>query len=127
MRLLLDTHIFLWLISAAPQLSQETRDIILDTSNDVYLSAASIWETTIKYQLGKLPLPNSPEVYLPHAREQHQIMPLSIDEASVALLASLPLIHRDPFDRILVCQALLHGLTLVTVDNLVRAYPVPLL
>ncbi len=125
MRLLLDTHIFLWYISADPQLPVAFRDAIRDPANEVYLSAASVWEAVIKHALGKLPLPEAPAEYLPRQREAHRIATLSIEEAALAHLAGLPPLHRDPFDRILIAQALQHGLTLVTVDDAVRAYPVP--
>lgn len=124
MNILLNTHIFLWFISGDSRLSVEVRDAIRDADHVVYLSVASIWESIIKYQLGKLPLPEPPEVYLPKQRILHQISSLSIDESSVALLAQLPALHRDPFDRILICQALQHGLTIATVDAAIRAYPI---
>ncbi len=83
-----------------------------------------MWETIVKYQLGKLPLPESPETYLPKQRDRHQIVSLNLDEGSVAQLTKLPLLHRDPFDRMLICQALQHGLTIATVDVAIRAYSV---
>ncbi len=125
MKLLLDTHIFLWFISGDAQLPNDIQQGIRNPDNEVYLSVVSLWEVIIKHQLGKLPLPDSPERYLPIQRERHQIANLSLDEASVSQLAGLPLIHRDPFDRMLICQALQHKLTLVTADNLIRAYSVP--
>lgn len=124
MNILLDTHIFLWFISGDNRLSADVRDAVRDSENAVYLSVASIWEAIIKYQLGKLPLPEPPEVYLPRQRDWHQISSLPIDESSVARLAQLPALHRDPFDRILICQALQNGLTIATVDAAIRAYPV---
>jgi PIN domain nuclease of toxin-antitoxin system len=127
MRLLLDTHVFLWYISADPQLPVAFRDAIRDPTNEVYLSVASVWEAVIKYALGKLPLPEAPAEYLPQQREAHRIATLPVEEAALAQLANLPLLHRDPFDRILIAQALQHGLKLVTVDSAVRVYPVPLL
>jgi PIN domain nuclease of toxin-antitoxin system len=127
MRLLLDTHVFLWYINADPQLPVAFRDAIRDPANEVYLSAASVWEAVIKYALGKLPLPEPPAEYLPQQRAAHRIATLAVEEAALAHLASLPPLHRDPFDRILIAQALQHGLQLVTVDDAVRAYPVPLL
>lgn len=122
MKLLLDTHIFLWFISGNTQLSTKFRDSIQDSSNDVYLSVVSLWECIIKYQLGKLPLPESPEIYLPKQRELHRIESLSVDEKTVTQLIHLPSLHRDPFDRLLICQALQHDLTIVTVDAAVMAY-----
>ncbi len=100
------------------------RDAIRDASNDVYLSVASVWESIIKYQLGKLPLPRSPEIYLPEQRERHHIASLGIDEESVMQLATLPLLHRDPFDRLLIAQAIVEGMQVVSIDNAFDAYPI---
>jgi PIN domain nuclease of toxin-antitoxin system len=127
MRLLVDTHIFLWYISADPLLPAAFRDAIRDPANEVYLSVASVWEPVIKYALRKLPLPEAPAEYLPRQRAAHGIATLPVEEAALAHLARLPPLHRDPFDRLLIAQALHHGLKLVTVDDAVRAYPVPLL
>ena len=124
MKILLDTHIFLWFISGDIKLSTDVRDVIRDRDNEVYLSAISVWEAIVKYQLGKLPLPEHPETYLPQQRDLHQIVSLSLDESSVAKLAKLPPLHRDPFDRMLICQALENGLTIATVDGAIRAYSV---
>jgi PIN domain nuclease of toxin-antitoxin system len=124
MRILLDTHIFLWFISGDTQLSMDVRDAIRDPDNEVYLSAISVWEAIVKYQLGKLPLPEHPETYLPKQRDLHQIASLDLNESSVLQLAKLPTLHRDPFDRMLICQALQNGLTIATVDTAIRAYPV---
>jgi PIN domain nuclease of toxin-antitoxin system len=124
MKILLDTHIFLWFISADSRLSVDIRDFIRDLDNEIYLSVVSIWECLVKYQLGKLPLPEPPEIYLPKQRDLHQIVSLALDESSVTQLAKLPPLHHDPFDRMLICQALQNGLTLVTVDAAVRAYSV---
>ena len=124
MRILLDTHIFLWFISGDTQLSTDVRDAIRDPDNEVYLSAISVWEAIVNYQLGKLSLPEHPETYLPKQRDLHQIASLALDEMSVVQLAKLPLLHRDPFDRMLICQALQNGLTIATVDTAIRAYSV---
>jgi PIN domain nuclease of toxin-antitoxin system len=124
MRILLDTHIFLWFISGDTQLSTDVRDAIRDPDNEVYLSAISVWEVIVKYQLGKLPLPEHPETYLPKQRDLHQIASLALDESSVIQLAKLPPLHRDPFDRMLICQALQNSLTIATVDTAIRAYSV---
>jgi len=123
MNLLLDTHIFLWFISGDHRLPDALRDSIRDPGNTVYLSVVSIWEAMVKYQLGKLPLPQPPENYLPLQRERHQIASLPLDEASVVQLATLPPLHRDPFDRMLMSQALQHNLIIVTVDPAILAYP----
>jgi PIN domain nuclease of toxin-antitoxin system len=127
MRPLLDTHIFLWFISGDERLPEDTRESICHPENDVYLSVVSLWEAIVKHRLGRLPLPHSPESYLPIQRERHQIASLSLDEESVSQLAQFPPIHRDPFDRMLICQAIAHGLTLATVDEVVIRYPVSVL
>lgn len=127
MRLLLDTHVFLWFISADPRLPEKWCDAIRDFENEVCLSVVSIWEAMVKYALGKLPLPHPPERYLPTQRVQHQMTSLPLDEASVCHLSTLPSVHRDPFDRMLVCQAIEHVLTIVTVDPVFEAYPAPIL
>ncbi len=124
MRILLDTHIFLWFISGDLQLSVELRNSIQDSDNEVYLSVISVWEILVKYQLGKLPLPEPPEIYVPRQRNLHQILNLDLDEGCVIQLANLPPLHRDPFNRMLVCQALHNDLTIATVDAAVRAYSV---
>ncbi|MDZ7957923.1 MAG: type II toxin-antitoxin system VapC family toxin [Aulosira sp. DedQUE10] len=124
MKILIDTHIFLWFISGDSRLSTDIRDAIRDSDNAAYLSVISVWESIIKYQLGKLPLPETPETYLPRQRDLHKITSLAIDESSVVQLAQLPPLHRDPFDRILICQALQNKLTIATVDAAIRAYPV---
>ena len=126
MNLLLDTHIFLWFISGDNRLPQDIKQGIRNPDNEVYLSVVSLWEVIVKHQLGKLPLPEPPERYLPIQRERHQIAGLPLDEASVSQLAKLPLLHRDPFDRMLICQAIQHNLTIVTVDGLIQAYSVSL-
>jgi len=127
MKLLLDTHIFLWFISGDPHLPDFMRGSIQNPDNDVYLSVVSVWEAIVKYQLRKLALPHPPESYLPEQRERHQIASLVLDEASVSRLARLPSLHRDPFDRMIICQSLEHNLTIVTVDSVIGYYPVRIL
>lgn len=124
MKILLDTHIFLWYINGDQRLSADKRDAIRNTDNEVYLSVVSLWEALIKHQIGKLTFSHPPQLYLSEQRERHRITSMPLDEASVAHLASLPPIHRDPFDRMLICQANVHGLTLMTVDEIIRDYPV---
>ena len=124
MKLLLDTHIFLWYITADSRLPTLFRDSIREPGNEVFLSVASLWETIVKYNLGKLPLPQSPEIYIPNERRRHQIKSLSLHENAVKELAQLPVLHRDPFDRILICQALANNLTIVTVDLQIQDYSV---
>jgi len=124
MRLLLDTHTFLWVVTDDPALSKPARERILTAENEVWLSAASAWEIAIKFGLGKLPLPEEPDRYLPRVREASGIELLAIGEAEVCQIHRLPPIHRDPFDRLLVAQANCHGLVIVTDDPLIQRYPV---
>ena len=127
MKILLDTHIFLWYVNAAPEMPAAVLPALRDPRNTLYLSVASMWEATIKYQLGKLALPQSPDLFFPVQRQAHNVLSLGLDEASIAHLAQLPQLHRDPFDRILVCQAIEYGLVIATVDGAIRAYRVKVL
>jgi PIN domain nuclease of toxin-antitoxin system len=121
--LLLDTCTFLWVVSGAPQLPDRVTALISRPDNEVYLSAASAWEIALKHALGKLPLPEPPQRFVPVERDAHAITALAIDEETALHVARLPLLHRDPFDRLLVSQAIVHGLTIVTPDTLVSQYP----
>jgi len=127
MRILLDTCEFLWLVSGNAKLSPAVAAAVRDPQNQVLLSVVSFWEISLKYSLGKLSLPELPAQFIPQQREKHLIAPLALDEAAVAQLSGLPAMHRDPFDRMLVCQAQAHGLTLASSDPLIRQYPVALL
>jgi PIN domain nuclease of toxin-antitoxin system len=120
-RLLLDTCTFLWIITDAPDLSKHARDLFSDPGNDVFLSTVSIWEIVVKYRLGKLPLPEPPDRFIPAQRERHAIEPLALDEESTLYLTRLPDLHRDPFDHMLICQAIRHGLVLLTPDHLIHS------
>ena len=124
MRLLLDTCSFLWIVSASKEISAPARAACSDPENEVFLSAVSAWEIALKYALGKLPLPDSPTRYLPSSRARHGFEPLPLDEEAVLQLPKLPALHRDPFDRMLVCQAIAHGLDIVTPDSGITQYPV---
>lgn len=127
MRFLLDTHVFLWYIGGDGRLPQPFLTAIREPANEICSSVASVWEAVIKFGLGKLPLPSPPAGYLPRQRLAHGIKSLAIEEAAMVHLATLPPLHRDPFDRLIVAQALEYGLTIVTVDPEVRAYPAPCL
>ena len=124
MRLLLDTCTFLWWSAGDRRVPKAVRSAVSDPAHEVYVSTASVWEVMIKYQVGRLPLPQSPERFLREQRERHGFRSLPIDEASVLQSLRLPPLHKDPFDRMLVCQAIEHGLTLVTPDPLIAQYPV---
>lgn len=123
MKILLDTCAFLWIITDDSRLSQRARELFVDPENEAYLSVASIWEIVIKYKLGKLSLPERPEKYIPSKREQHEIDSLPLDEEATLYLAKLPDLHKDPFDRILICQAIVAGLVILTPDDLITQYP----
>lgn len=124
MNLLLDTVTFLWILEDSANLSATARAALQDDANVVFLSAASAWEIALKHQLGKLPLPQPPERLVPQQRRLRGIETLDVSEAAVLRLRQLPDLDRDPFDRILACQALEHAMTIVTPDELIRAYPV---
>ncbi len=127
MKILLDTHTFLWSITSNPQLSEKVRQAIVSETNDVFLSVASSWEISIKYGLGKLSLPKPPDQYLSSQRTSAGIELLLIDEPEVCQVHRLPKIHRDPFDRLLVAQANCHGMKLATNDAVFAQYPVQIL
>jgi PIN domain nuclease of toxin-antitoxin system len=123
MKLLLDTHTFLWFVSGDDRLPARTRDLIRSPDHDVWLSVISLWEAVVKQEIGRLQLPEPAWAYLSRLRERHAIDPLPLEETAVAHLHKLPPVHRDPFDRMLMCQAIEHDLLLVTDDVLVRRYP----
>lgn len=123
MKLLLDTCSFLWLITDASQLSPGARARVIDPGNEVFLSAASAWEIAVKWKRERLRLAQPPAVLVPAQREAHGIAELPIDEESALHVTRLPSLHRDPFDRMLVSQAIVHGLVVVTPDVLITQYP----
>lgn len=124
MRLLLDTCTFLWLIADAPQLSANARELITDPGNEALLSSVSAWEIAVKHALGRLPLPEPVGTFVPAMRAEHGLEPLPLDEESALRVSALPDLHRDPFDRMLVCQAVTTGSVIVTPDVLITRYPV---
>lgn len=127
MKLLLDTQVFLWMVAGSDRLTPEVRSRICDAHTAVWLSAASVWELTIKQGLGRITLPAPAAEFAAAQRQLHDVAPLPIDEAAAAHLAKLPDVHRDPIDRMLVCQAIEHELTLVSADPVLRRYPIKLL
>jgi len=126
-KLLLDTCTFLWLAADAPELTPVVRQSCTDPGNDVYLSAISAWEIAIKHRIGRLPLPEPPNRYVTSRRQWLRIEALPFDETCAAHDALLPSYHRDPFDRGLVSQAILNGMTIVTPDEAIARYPAPVL
>jgi PIN domain nuclease of toxin-antitoxin system len=126
-RLLLDTQVFLWMVAAPARLSEAGRSLVTAADNELLLSAASAWEITIKYGLGKLELPEIPADYIPRLMARAGITPLPILHRHALHVASLPLHHRDPFDRLLVAQAQLEELPILTADPTFALYAVTVL
>ncbi len=124
MRILLDTCTFLWLILDAGELTGRVKDLFADSDNEVFLSVVSTWEIAVKHAIGRLELPEEPRLYIPEQRERHGIQSLSLDESSSVQVSALPKIHSDPFDRMLISQALIHGLTILSPDDMIKKYPV---
>ena len=127
MTLLVDTCTFLWVASESPRLSSRAAALFLDSGNERYLSAASAWEIGIKHAAGRLPLPQRPEIFVSTIREASGIASLEIDEESALLAGRLPTLHSDPFDRVLVAQAIVHGMTILTPDPKIEQYAVRVL
>lgn len=126
MRFLLDTHCWLWLQTAPERLSQSLLETMADGSSDLYLSAASAWEIGTKHATGRLPLPAPPAVYVAESMRRSGVTGLPISHIHALTAAALPQHHRDPFDRVLVAQAQVEGLTLVTADAILERYDVPM-
>jgi PIN domain nuclease of toxin-antitoxin system len=123
-RYLIDTHVWLWMQSQPDRLSVETRAMVQDVRISILFSAASAWEIAIKYRLGKLALPEPPASYVPDRMRRSGTSPLPVDHAHTLRTAELPDHHRDPFDRVLVAQAQLLGLAIITADDQFSAYDV---
>ncbi|HEY8943751.1 MAG TPA: type II toxin-antitoxin system VapC family toxin [Polyangiaceae bacterium] len=121
--LLLDTCTFLWWATDDPCVPEPVRTRLRDPNEQVLLSAVSVWEICVKYTLGKLALPVEPEQYVSDRRARLGIAPWALEESDVFALAKLPPLHRDPFDRMLIAQAIARGFILVTPDDAIRAYP----
>ena len=124
MKCLLDTCTFLWIIAGAKDLSPAAKEMFTNPANEVLLSVVSVWELSVKHALGKLPLPSPIERFVVDQRERHGIAALPLHERAVLHLHKLPAFHRDPFDRLLICQAIEHDCLLLTPDPLITQYPV---
>ena len=127
MKLLLDTCTFIWYITDDKHLPQSLKKMISLPDHDVYLSAVSIWEIVVKQQLGKIKLPNAAgpvATFIAAQREAHGIESMPLNETDITFLEKLPKNHRDPYDRMLICQALQNDATIVTPDDAIHSYPV---
>jgi len=122
--ILLDTVTFLWIITGSKKLSQKGVELYLNKENKIYLSSISFWEIIVKYNLGRLPLPDKPTKYIPTQRKLHGVESLPLEESDVAELEKLTKIHNDPFDHMLICQAKARNLTILTPDKLIHSYSV---
>ncbi len=124
MRVLLDTQVWLWMQAEPDRLAPEPRRILEQTENELLFSAASSWEITIMYSLGRLPLPEPPDRYVPDRMRRSGVIPLPIEHAHALSVSSLPSHHRDPFDRLLVAQAQLEDVPIITADWSFRLYDI---
>ncbi len=124
MKLLLDTHSFLWFIAGNPNLSSTARSIIEDPANDLFLSAASIWEMAIKISLGKLKIGEPFEKLIPEQLRLNAIDILNIEIGHTCAVIALPFHHRDPFDRLLIAQSLVEKVPIISADSAFDLYPV---
>jgi PIN domain nuclease of toxin-antitoxin system len=124
MRVLLDTQCWLWMTSTPERFSVAARTIVERREHELYLSAASAWEIAIKHSIGKLQLPEPPAAYVPARIDATGVRALSIEHAHALRVSTLPPHHRDPFDRLLIAQAQLEALTILTSDPMFDAYDV---
>ena len=124
MRVLLDTQCWLWMSLSPDRFSPRTRALVEDRETVLYLSAASAWEIAIKYQLGKLRLPEPPEIFVPSRMAALGVQPLAIEHQHALHAGALSPHHRDPFDRLLVAQAQVNDVPILTADPLIAAYEV---
>lgn len=124
MRLLLDTHAFLWFAAGDERLAGVTREQIADGTNTVYVSAASLWEMAIKISTGKLQLAEPLDRFIPKELQRNRLALLPIAFPHIVQVATLPFHHRDPFDRLLIAQSLVEYLPIVSVDHWFDSYGV---
>ncbi len=124
MRLLIDTHVFLWWIAGDPKLSEKAGNIITETDNRLFLSAASGWEIAIKAKLGKLHIDGDVTTFIIEQMRLNSIEQLPVMISHALHVSTLGALHRDPFDRLLVAQAQLERMPILTADRHITAYPV---
>jgi PIN domain nuclease of toxin-antitoxin system len=124
MNLLLDTHTMLWAMIEPDKLSGAARSLLADPANELMVSISSLWETTIKIAIGKSPVPGSDIGFVVNNLDPFRIQILPIRPSHLRVLQDLPFFHKDPFDRILVAQAISEGMPLITTDSTLRNYAV---
>ena len=124
MRVLLDTCTLLWFQMQPFRIPPALLRILINKEVPLFLSAAVVWEMTIKWSSGKLSLPSPPDEFISKARRESEIQSLPVFESCALQVAKLPQLHKDPFDRILIAQSIEHGLALATPDPLIRQYAV---
>jgi len=127
MKAILDTHAFLWWNADDPKLSDMAREIIADGQNELFLSAASAWEIAIKTGRGRLTLPEPPDSYIPKRMSLHRFQALPIQISHGLRVFSLPNIHNDPFDRLLIAQSQMEGIPLISKDSPIAQYDVEII
>lgn len=127
MKYLIDTGVWLWLLSEPERLSRRALEKFEGNEHELFLSAASVWEMAIKWSKGSLALPEPPATHVPSRMEKLGVRPLPISHQHALAVATLPAHHNDPFDRMLVAQALVEELTLISSDGMFKEYSVPLL
>ena len=124
MRLLLDTCTFLWITATPARIPERVVDIFRQPGNNIFLSVSSAWEISIKYKIQRLNLKTKPDLYIPDCVMQYDLKLLNIELTHVTTAGALPLHHNDPFDRLLIAQAQLENLVIVTPDEAFAAYEV---
>lgn len=124
MRYLLDTHVFLWLVVQPEKLSETVIASLENSETQVFMSSISVWEIEQKCYYGKMNLPDVPSMLIEKFRRDFSLLPLPFDDNAAFQLQKLPDIHHDPFDRMLICQAIQHSLPIVTNDRFIVQYPI---
>jgi PIN domain nuclease of toxin-antitoxin system len=124
MRILLDTNVFLWLLLDDPKLSQASKAVFLDQATEPLLSMASVWEIFIKHRIGKLSVPGNPASFIREQLKINNITLMPIHYAHLAGILDLPMIHKDPFDRVIIAQALHEHLPVLSSDSVFMKYGV---
>ena len=124
MKYLFDTHVMLWFLEDSDELSKKAKSILKNGENELYWSAASYWEISVKISLGKLALEKEWKVLLEQEKKFNRIIDLPVYQRHCEPHVKLPWFHRDPFDRLLICQALSENLTILTKDTMIKKYKV---